>query len=50
MKYDIVYACGHAGVIQIYGKSADRDRKSSGWKRTACVRTVKPMKTKREPK
>ena len=27
MKYDIVYACGHAGVIQIYGKSADRDRK-----------------------
>ena len=49
MKYDIVYACGHAGVIQIYGKSADRDRKIK-WKRTACVRTVKPMKTKREPK
>lgn len=36
MKYDIVYACGHAGVIQIYGKSADRDRKIK-WMETNCL-------------
>lgn len=36
MKYDIVYACGHAGVIQVYGKSADRDRKIK-WMETNCL-------------
>lgn len=36
MKYDIVYACGHAGVIQIYGKSTDRDRKIK-WMETNCL-------------
>ena len=35
MKYDIVYACGHAGVIQVYGKSADRGRKIK-WMETNC--------------
>ena len=27
MKYKIVYACGHIGTVQLYGKNSDRDRK-----------------------
>lgn len=27
MKYDITYSCGHTATIQLYGSTADRERK-----------------------
>lgn len=27
MKYEIEYACGHTGTVQLFGKTADRERK-----------------------
>ena len=27
MKYEIKYACGHTGTVQLFGKTADRERK-----------------------
>ena len=27
MKYEVKYACGHIGIVDIVGKSADRERK-----------------------
>ncbi len=27
MKYDVTYSCGHEGVVQLYGKGSERERK-----------------------
>lgn len=27
MKYIINYSCGHSGTVQLFGKTADRERK-----------------------
>ena len=27
MKYNVTYACGHEGIVNLFGKMSDRDRK-----------------------
>ena len=35
MKTNITYACGHEGTVQLYGKSADRERKKAWMEKNA---------------
>lgn len=45
MKYDIVYACGHAGVVMLYGKEKDRQSKLKWYQNTAiCPECYKMQK------
>lgn len=34
MKYDVTYGCGHQEVVELFGKTADRERKLA-WMATA---------------
>ena len=36
MKYEIEYACGHTGTVQLFGKTADRERKVKWLKTQIC--------------
>lgn len=33
MKYDITYSCGHTATIQLYGSTAERERKTAWMER-----------------
>ena len=35
MKYDITYSCGHAGTVELYGKTSDRESKIRWYETTA---------------
>lgn len=35
-KYDITYACGHTETVQLYGKSADREREIARLENRLC--------------
>ncbi len=36
MKYEIKYACGHTGTVQLFGKTADRERKMKWLETQSC--------------
>lgn len=36
MKYDITYACGHTGTVNLYGPNKERERKIS-WLESRCL-------------
>lgn len=35
MKYDIIYSCGHAGTVELFGESTDRERRLEWLKESA---------------
>ena len=35
MKYDITYSCGHAGTVELYGKTSERESKIRWYETTA---------------
>lgn len=35
-KYDVTYKCGHTATVQLYGKSADRDKKIAQLENQIC--------------
>ena len=51
MKYEIEYACGHTGTVQLFGKTADRERKVK-WLETqicpACEKIEREQRYKAE--
>ena len=47
MKYEIEYACGHTGTVQLFGKTADRERKVKWLKTQLCPACEKAEREKR---
>lgn len=48
-KYDITYSCGHEDVIELFGKSVDRERKIEYFeKHGLCKECYKKMKQEEE--
>lgn len=47
MKYDVKFSCGHTCTIQLYGSTADRERKIAYYERAGtcpdCYREMKEM-------
>ena len=35
MKYDVTYSCGHAGTVELYGKTSERESKIRWYETTA---------------
>lgn len=48
MKITITYACGHEGTVQLYGKSADRDRKKTWLEQNALCPDCQKKQRERE--
>lgn len=48
MKTTITYACGHEGTVQLYGKSADRDRKKTWLEQNALCPDCQKKQRERE--
>ena len=46
MKYEIKYACGHTGTVQLFGKTADRERKVK-WLETQICPACEHAETER---
>jgi hypothetical protein len=45
MKYDVKFACGHTGTVELFGKTADRERKISFYEKNClCPDCYKDMK------
>lgn len=44
MKYSVTYACGHAGEVVLYGKTADRERKLGWYETCDCPECYKAKK------
>lgn len=50
MKTNITYACGHEGTVQLYGKSADRDRKKAWLEQHALCPDCQKKQREKETK
>lgn len=48
MKYDVTFSCGHTQTVQLFGKSADRARKSTFLRNAAFA--VIALKSKKKSK
>ena len=47
MKYEIEYACGHTGTVQLFGKTADRERKVKWLETQICPACEKKERQER---
>lgn len=50
MKYDVKFSCGHEGVIELYGKQAERERKIYSAERYGCCPECEARKRAEENK
>lgn len=48
MKTTITYACGHEGIVQLYGKNIDRDRKKAWLEQNALCPNCQKKQRERE--
>ena len=43
-KYDVTYSCGHTGIVELFGKNSERERKLKWYEEGVCPECYKTQK------